>query len=131
MRLRGSLLSQARTLRGLRGRGIEAKQMDERYIWIEAEQWASGQWDPADCNSDVMVSFCDGAEWVATFFTYRNIATLTDKNKRTGECLWGKYFWASDMIILDELTRERVEEVVAYLIETGEFEKVFSIDDEN
>ena len=103
--------------------------MNERYIWIEAEQWASGQWDRADCNSDVIVSFRDGAEWVATFFTHKNIATLTDKNKRTGECLGGKYFWASDMIILDELTRERVEEVVAHLIETGEFEKVFSIDD--
>ena len=36
MRLRGSLLSQARTLRGLRGRGIEVKPV-EKYSWMEAE----------------------------------------------------------------------------------------------
>lgn len=104
--------------------------MDERYIWIEAEQWAPGEWDSPDCNSDVMVSFRDGAEWVATFFTYTNIAMLVDKYKQTGECLGGKYFWATDMVLVDELTRQRVEEVVAHLIETGDFEKVFSIDDD-
>lgn len=104
--------------------------MDERYIWIEAEQWAPGEWDSADCNSDVMVSFRDGAEWVSTFFTYKNIATLIDKYKRSGERLGGKYFWATDMVLVDELTRQRGEEVVAHLIKTDDFEKVFSINDD-
>ena len=94
-------------------------------MWIEAEQWARGEWEPIDCNSDVIVSFEKGAEWVATFFTYQNILSLAKKNQSTGECLNGKYFWATDMILVDELTRERVEEVVSHLIETGEFESVF------
>ena len=47
---------------------VKGLKVVERYIWIEAAQRAPGQWDPADCNSDVMVSFRDGAEWVATFF---------------------------------------------------------------
>ena len=103
--------------------------MENYYIWIEAEQWASGEWKPADCNSDVMVSFEKGAEWVATFFTYQNISALAKKNQSTGECLNGKYFWATDMILVDELTRERVEEVVFHLIANGEFERVFRIAD--
>ncbi len=99
--------------------------MENRYIWIEAEQWAPGEWNTFDCNSDVMVSFEKGAEWVATFFTYRNISTLVEKNKQSGECLHGKYFGASNMILVDELTRERVEEVVEHLLAEGEFESIF------
>ena len=100
------------------------------YIWIEAEQWASGEWNPTDCNSDVMVSFEKGAEWVATFFTYKNISTLVEKNKSSGECLHGRYFWAGDMILVDEVSRERIEEVVRHLVEAGEFEGAFWINDE-
>lgn len=104
--------------------------MENLYIWIEAEQWTHGQWDPVDCNSDVIVSFEKGAEWTATFFTYRNLSTLVEKNKESGECLGGKYFWASGMILVDEISRERIEEVVRHLVEVGEFESVFRIDDE-
>jgi len=95
-------------------------------IWIEAEQWVPGEWNPADDNSDVIVSFDDGACWVATFFSYRNIQSLTEKYKTSGECLNGKYFWATDMILLDEVSRLRIEEIVKHLMNEGEFEHVFS-----
>ncbi len=101
--------------------------MENYYIWIEAEQWVPREWDPSDCNSDVMVSFEKDGEWVATFFTYKNLLTLTNKNESTGECLNGKYFWATDMILVDELSRERVQEVVSHLILEGEFENVFRV----
>lgn len=103
--------------------------MQNSYIWIEAEQWASGEWNPFDCNSDVIVSFEKGAEWVATFFTYQNISTLAEKNKQIGECLNGKYLWASDMILVDKVTRNRVEEIVEHLLSEGEFENIFRIND--
>jgi len=95
-------------------------------IWIEAEQWAPGEWNPADDNSDVIVSFEDGGSWVATFFSYRNIQSLAEKNRATGECLDGKYFWATDMLLVDEVSRTRIEEVIEHLMNEGEFEQVFS-----
>jgi hypothetical protein len=67
------------------------------------------------------------SEWVATFSTYKNLSTLAKKNESTDECLNGKYFWAIHMILVDELSRERVEEVVSHLISEGEFESVFRI----
>jgi hypothetical protein len=100
--------------------------MPNYYIWIEAEQWVPAEWNPKDCNSDVIVSFEKNGEWVATFFTYDNVRTLAKRNQDSGDCLSGSYFWASDMILVDVLTRERVEEVVAHLISESEFEKVFS-----
>lgn len=95
-------------------------------LWIEAEEWAPGEWTPADDNTDVIVTFDDVSRWVATFFSFANIQTLAEKNRRTGECLAGAYFWASDMILIDEVSRPRIEEVVQHLIQEGESEAVFT-----
>jgi hypothetical protein len=95
-------------------------------IWIEAEEWAPGEWNPQDDNTDVIVTLEDGSRWAATFFTYRNVQTLTDKNKTTGECLAGAYFWSSNMVIIDEVSRQRIEAVIGELLKEKTFETVFS-----
>ncbi len=87
---------------------------------------ASGAWNPADDNSDVIVTFENGTRWLATFFTYQNILSLKDKNREAGECLDGKYFCATDMILIDELSRKRIVEVVADLLKRGEFSSYFT-----
>lgn len=38
----------------------------------------------------------------------------------------GKYFWASDMVLIDTASRERILEVIDYLIENDEFSSVFT-----
>jgi hypothetical protein len=94
-------------------------------VWIEAEQWSNGL-DALEANSDVVVELEDGSRWVATFFTFKNIDSLVKKNRSTGECLHGKYFWASDMILVDEISRNRIIEVIDDLIQDGSFSRVFS-----
>lgn len=94
-------------------------------IWIEAEQWAEGEWNQEDDNSDVIVTFATGEMWVASFFPYSNIQTLTEENKGTGECLGGTYLWASDMILVEELSRSRIEAVIDDLLSEDEFREVF------
>ncbi|MDQ8735113.1 hypothetical protein [Paenibacillus sp. LHD-38] len=93
-------------------------------IWIEAEEWAEG-WDIHDDNTDVIVTFEDGSRWVASCYTYKNIYTLAEKNRQTGECLQGKYFWGSDMLLVDNCSRNRIEEVIEHLIAEGDFERIF------
>lgn len=102
------------------------KEQQNYIIWIEAEEWASGSWTPDDDNTDVIVTWANGSRWVASFFSYKNIQTLTQKNKRSGECLSGAYFWASDMILIDEVSRQRIEEVIDHLIRENDFETVFT-----
>jgi hypothetical protein len=95
-------------------------------IWIESEKTGSiimGE-KYVDDNSDVIVTFGDKTRYVATFFTYENIRTITSKNKKTGESLGGKYFWASDMILIDKIRRKSIELVIKDLIETNDFYKV-------
>ncbi len=103
------------------------KKDDQSYlIWIEAEEWASGSWTPDNANTDVIVTWADGSRWVASFFSYKNIQTLTQKNKRTGECLSGAYFWSSNMFLIDEVSRQRIEEVIAQLLKENDFEAIFT-----
>ncbi len=106
---------------------MNMKKGQQKYtIWIEAEQWIPGAWNPEDDNTDVIVTWEDGSRWVATFFSYQNVQTLSEKNRRTGESLSGAYFWASDMILADQVSRQRIEQIIEELIKTGEFETTFT-----
>lgn len=95
-------------------------------IWIEAEQWDGENINNEDENTDVIVKYEDGTEWSATFFTYKNIISLSKKNKATGENLNGKYFWASNMLLIKKISRQEIEAVTNELIKDGTFESVFS-----
>ncbi|EFQ5576696.1 hypothetical protein HZU95_000761 [Listeria monocytogenes] len=102
------------------------KQHQNLNIWIEAEAWDEDNWDMEDSNLDVIVTFSNRSKWIATFFTYKNIQSLQAKNKQTGECMNGTYFFASDMILIDNTSRERVYEVIAHLMAQEEFETAFT-----
>jgi hypothetical protein len=95
-------------------------------LWIEAEVWPPDEWDVADSNTDVILTWEDKSRWVATFYSYKNIQTLTEKDRRTGESMSGGYFWGSDMILVENTSREHIEKVIAELIREGIFEVVFS-----
>jgi len=94
-------------------------------IWIEKENCTEETCDVTKDNTDVIVKFEDGTRFWATFFTYDNINWLREKNIKSGECLSGRYFWSSDLILVDEVTRVRIKEVIDHLIKTGEFGEVF------
>jgi hypothetical protein len=84
-----------------------------------------GDVDRADDNVDVEVTFADGSRYAATFFTQNNLRSLFAKNERTGECKGGLYLWASNMVIVRDLSEESISETVADLIAQDEFEGSF------
>jgi hypothetical protein len=63
---------------------------------------------------------------MATFFSYQNILSLAEKNRHSGECLGGKYFIAKEMILVDEVSRDRIEEIVSDLINENDLKTYFS-----
>jgi hypothetical protein len=99
--------------------------MKDYDIWIEAEHWVPGEWNPTNDNTDVIVTFSDKSRWVASFFTYSNVETLRQMHAASGECLGGKYFWSSDMILIDDTSRKSIETVIEDLIRTDDFRYVF------
>ncbi|MGM0715355.1 hypothetical protein ACWKW1_23170 [Brevibacillus parabrevis] len=96
----------------------------KKKIWIEAEVVEENN-DPTDDNTDVIVRFSDNSKWVASFFTFKNIETIRRKNQETGESMNGLYYWGSDMILIENVTRECIERVIDGLIERGIFDSVF------
>ncbi|WP_342663391.1 hypothetical protein [Paenibacillus harenae] len=54
---------------------------------------------------------------------YRDIKA---KNIKTGEWMDGSCFWSSDMVLIDFISRERVEQLINHLIKEDEFQSVFT-----
>ena len=98
-------------------------------IWIEAENWLPEEWDYMNDHTDVTVTLSDGTSWTATFFTYDNIAWLAERNKRTGEELTGGYIKMSNSLLVDEVSRKRIEEIVEYMLVHGELKEVFQLEE--
>ena len=94
-------------------------------VWIEAEEWGEG-WDPRDEASDVIVTLPGGERWIASFVAYGHVATLVQRNRESGACLGGSYLWASDLILVEDISRPTIEAVVADLMRDGGFEDAFT-----
>ena len=84
------------------------------------------EFDHHDDSIDVIVEMENGRVFSATYFTLKNIDTIFRRNNSSGECNHGQYFWASNMIIVESLTKEVVSESISDLVETGEFYNVFA-----
>lgn len=100
-------------------------------LWIEAEEWAPGQWTPDDDVTDAVVSLPDGTRWVATFCAFAHVARLRANCAESGECLGGRYLWASDLILVDSTARASIQAVVRDLLASGDLPSAFSETDES
>jgi hypothetical protein len=76
-------------------------------------------------NVDVEVRFQSGDRYCATLFTLENIKALMENYKTTGECNYGTYFSAFDLVIIDEISQQKIEDLVEYLIAEGELARTF------
>ncbi len=106
--------------------------MDKPYTTIQRDNYqltiynGIAPLNPDNDNVDVQVTFPNGESFSAVFFTLQNIDTLMKHYKKTGECAKGLYFWASDMLIVQELTEQNICETIDNLLAEEEFASVFS-----
>jgi hypothetical protein len=78
----------------------------------------------AVCNVDAIVRLVDGSRWSATVFTVAEVKRLMDTWARSGEALGGRYFWCSDGLIVREPGIESMTQVIAGLLDSGEFSQI-------
>lgn len=81
--------------------------------------------DIANDNVDVAVEFANGKQYIATFFTVLNIQRIMEGYQHTGECLYGTYFWCSDLIVVKDLRMETIEATIKDLIQREMLETIF------
>ena len=90
-------------------------------VWISAESWAPGEWNPRDDAVDVIATLSDGSRWSATMCSFDHVAALREQAAESGECLQGRYVWAAGLILVADTSRPSVEAVLRDLLESGEF----------
>ncbi|MEV7217995.1 hypothetical protein AB0O31_33495 [Kitasatospora cineracea] len=86
-----------------------------------------GAGEPLDsvCNIDVEVRLtADGSRWSATVFTVAEVERLMQRCSRTGEALAGRYFWCSDSLIVRDPGIDNMTQVLAGLLDDGDFTQI-------
>lgn len=95
----------------------------KRHIRIDSEGWAE---DIEDSQVDVVVTFPDSTRWISNFYTIKCIESMRKDYSKSGACLNGAFWCASTpVIIVDNISRKRIEQVVDALIEDGTFMNLF------
>jgi len=95
-------------------------------LWIEAEEWTEGEWDPADAVTDVVVTLGDGSRWIATCCSIAHVEQLRRNCVESGENLGGRYLWASDLVLVDDTSRPTLTLVVGDIVASGDLPSAFS-----
>jgi hypothetical protein len=91
----------------------------------------SGEDLDAVCNIDVEVRLADDSRWSATVFTVAEIGRLMKYRSQSGEALGGRYFWCSDGLIVRDPGVDNMTQVIAGLLDSGEFDQILQrLDDE-
>jgi len=95
-------------------------------LWISAEHWVKGQWNPTDDIVDIRATLQDGTGWVASVCSYKHVETLRSKWSASGDCLKGQYVWAANLILAIDTSRPTIEAMLKDLLVTGEFKNALS-----
>ena len=89
-------------------------------------KYLANDFDINDDNCDVNIYLENKRVFFGTLFTPMNIHTLIARFRKSGECLNGKYFWSANMLIVENLERSTVDQVINELIENGGFFEIFT-----
>lgn len=74
---------------------------------------------------DMWVIFDSGERWSGTIYTLDNVRRTMDRNRQTGECLHGRYFYVWDGLIVRDPGISGMVEVVDELVRSGSYRSVF------
>ncbi|MBB2745193.1 UNVERIFIED_ORG: hypothetical protein FHR35_005042 [Microbispora rosea subsp. rosea] len=86
-----------------------------------------GELDPETADqADATITLPDGTRRYATFTTLGAISGLMDRWQGTGECLNGRYFWCSDLVIIRKPGFVSMADAVRDMIAIGELESACS-----
>ena len=76
--------------------------------------------------ADVVVQLKNGDVYTASFYSFEAINELQYIHAIEGSFLQGRYFWANNLILVVECTREQIELTIQDLIQEGDFVLAFN-----
>lgn len=94
-------------------------------IFLSNEFHSETEINPQNTSTDVIVFLKSGEKYVASFFTFLNIEAQRLNNLKTGAYLNGDYFWVNNMLLIEDCSLQKIENVIQNLIEEGDFIEAF------
>jgi hypothetical protein len=88
-------------------------------LWLEFEHADFRPWDPSDDFCNLRVTLVDGRRYAFNVWTYSYFERACKESRESAEELQGSFLLPPDLFV-EELTRNRLEEVMRHLITTGQ-----------
>ncbi|RVX46888.1 hypothetical protein EDD27_9801 [Nonomuraea polychroma] len=89
-------------------------------------RWEGYAPETAD-QADATITLSDGTRRSATFMTFGVVSKIMDRWRDTGECLSGRYFWCSDLVVIREPGFDSMIAAVQDMIATGEIDDAYGV----
>ncbi|KAA3624886.1 MAG: hypothetical protein DWQ02_22485 [Bacteroidetes bacterium] len=67
----------------------------------------------------------NGDRFISSFFSFEKIHKQRIEHSKSGLYLSGSFFWAKDMILIDNCNRSSIKKVIEELIDEGNFINAF------
>ena len=96
-------------------------------VFLSFESRWDEAFDPDSGYTDVIIQTKKGKKYVASFFSYKSIALLKKRHQEKAEFLFGEYFWAQGMVLIERCSRENIEKVIHDMNEEGSMHQVFRL----
>lgn len=74
---------------------------------------------------DVHVHLLDGRRFTGLVGTLADVQAAMGRYQTSGECLNGRYFWAAELVLVDQANVETIVAVVEDMTQSGEMETHF------
>lgn len=83
------------------------------------------KFDPSNEAVEVTLITKEGERYSVNFVTRGFVGYIFEKNKRTRECANGTYFCMPNMILVEQITGEKIKKTIDDLIKNLEIENYF------
>ncbi len=93
-------------------------------ISLTAEQYEKTL-DHKDLNTDVIVRFDNGDEYVATFLSIRNFEAMLQKHRYSNEHSSKRYYKLLNGVLVNDFSSGNLLHVIEQMMAEGDFQVVF------
>lgn len=94
-------------------------------ISLTAEQFGNKVLDYDDLNTDVIVRFVNGDEYIATFFSFKNLESLIGAHKQSEAALTDQYYKILNAVIVHDFNHGDLLPVIEHMMVEGDFQLIF------
>jgi hypothetical protein len=81
--------------------------------------------DYENLNTDVIVRFDNGDEYIATFFSFKNLQGMIEEHKHSKEYFSEEYYRLVNAVLVNDFNNNKLLSVIEHMMAEGDFQLIF------